>query len=69
MRVFFCTVPALFVFSIVFIIGVVLIDSDPRQALYASACVGAAMFFLGWQVTDPKREDLRVLAAQRATGE
>lgn len=66
MRVFFCMAPALFVFSIVFVVGVALIGADPKQALYVAACVGAGMFFLGWQVTDPKRERQRDQAAQSA---
>ena len=66
MRVFFCMVPALIVFSIVFVVGVELIGANPQQALYVAACVGAGMFFLGWQVTDPKRERQRDQAAQSA---
>lgn len=67
MRVFFCMTPALFVFSVVFSVGVALIGADPKHALYVSTCVGAAMFFLGWQVTDPRRERQRDQAAKRAT--
>lgn len=66
MRVFFCTVPALFVFGAAFFIGVWLIGADAKQALYVSCFFGAAMFVFGWQVTDPEREMHREQQAQRS---
>lgn len=64
MRILFCAIPALLAFALFWFACVMILGSNPENTIYGAALVGASIANLGWQVTCPKREQLRQAAAK-----